>query len=61
MIVGAGPTGLTAALELTRLKIPVRGGGMTSSVVWLATALTPEFGQSPGVEVFETLQKLRLA
>src|ERR1700755_494527 len=24
LIVGAGPTGLTAALELTRLKIPVR-------------------------------------
>jgi glycine/D-amino acid oxidase-like deaminating enzyme len=38
LIVGAGPTGLTAALELSRLQIPIRGSGaVPASLIRLET------------------------
>jgi nicotinamidase-related amidase len=53
--------GMSERTETAAFRQIEAAGGVTSSVVWLATALTPEFGQPPGSEVFETLQKLRLA
>jgi nicotinamidase-related amidase len=53
--------GMSERTEAAAFRQIEAAGGTTSSVVWLATALTPEFGRPPGSEVFETLQQLRLA
>jgi hypothetical protein len=54
-------SGMSERTEAAAVRQIEAAGGITSSVVWLATALTPEFGQPPGAQVFEALQKLRLA
>ncbi|WP_446742935.1 cysteine hydrolase [Silvibacterium acidisoli] len=53
--------GMSERTESAALEQVWQGGGIVSSVVSIATALSPDFTQETGQKMFQVVQKLRLA
>lgn len=53
--------GMSARSEDAAFRQIERAGGVVTSVVTLATSLAPDFSASPGKDVFQALQALRLS
>jgi hypothetical protein len=53
--------GMSSRSEDAAFRQIESAGGITTSTVWLLTALTPDFSNDPGAQIFQLLQSLRLA
>jgi hypothetical protein len=53
--------GLSARTDDAALRQIEAAGGVTTSVVSLATAMAPDFAQEPGRNTFAAMEALRLA